>query len=177
MPRSPRGASAGHQAIASRAESLRDLSSDLSLASRVDLAFQALARIVRNPILGNGLGDWLHYRIIRMRDQLFYMDFSYMWVLWKLGIIGLVPILGLYLLFLKRVWFVYRRTGDSFQRCVAAGVLVSFVALLLIGFESGILIIYRFNLVWAALMGIFELWKQRIEHEATGPVLTERNPA
>jgi hypothetical protein len=78
---------------------------------------------------------------------------------------------------MKRVWFVYRRTRDHFQRCVAAGVLVSFVALLMIGFESGILVIYRFNLVWASLMGIFELWKQRIESEATSPVLTERNTA
>jgi O-antigen ligase len=172
-----RGASAGHEAIASRAETLRDLSSDLSLASRVDLAFQALARVARNPILGSGLGDWLHYRIIPMRDRIFFMDFSYMWVLWKLGIIGLAPLLGLYLLFMKRVWFVYRRTRDHFQRCVAAGVLVSFVALLMIGFESGILVIYRFNLVWASLMGIFELWKQRIESEATSPVLTERNTA
>lgn len=157
-----RGASAGHQAIAARAGALKHLSTDVSLASRVDLGFQAFSRFVRHPIFGTGLGDYLRYRIIPLPDSFFFMDSSYMWVLWKLGLIGIIPLFGLYAVFMKRVWYVYRHTEDRFQRCAAAGVFAAFVALLIIGFESGILIIYRFNLVWAILMGVFEHWAQQI---------------
>jgi hypothetical protein len=160
-----RGVGAGHQALAERAGSLKNLSADLSLASRVDLGFQAFARFARSPILGQGLGDYLHYRIMPIPDRIFSLDFSYMWVLWKLGIAGLVPLLGFYFLFLKRTWFVYRQTTDLFQRAAAAGVLVGFVALLMLGFESGILIVYRFNLVWAILMGSMESWTRQIKFD------------
>jgi cell division protein FtsW (lipid II flippase) len=154
------GARAGHRAIASRAETLRDLSSDLSLAARVDLAFQAASRVARNPILGSGLGDHLRYRIVPDVGNIFFMDFSYMWLLWKLGILGLVPLLGLYTILVRRAWFVYRHTDNRFRRATAAGVFVAFIVFLILGIESGVLTIYRFNLVWAFLMGLFENWAQ-----------------
>jgi O-antigen ligase len=160
-----RGATAGHQAIAARVGTLRHLSGDMSLAFRGDLGFQAFSRFVKHPILGTGLGDHLRYRLVPQPDYFFFMDFSYMWVLWKLGIIGLIPLLGLYFMFLKRTWFVYRHTADRFQRASASGILVAFIALLMVGFESGILIIYRFNLVWAILMGIMESWTRQIKFD------------
>lgn len=156
------GVGAGHQAIADRAGSLRHLSTDLSLACRIDLGFQAYSRFARHPFFGTGLGDFLRYRILQTGEHMYFTDFSYMWVLWKLGVIGLVPLLGLYFVFLGRTWSVYRQTSDHFQRCVAAGTFAAFAALLVIGFESGILVIYRFNLVWAILMGVFEHWAQQI---------------
>ena len=158
-----KGMSMGHATIAARAGTLGKLGTDLSLAVRVDMGFQALKRGLTAPIWGSGLGDYLRPNIVYLRLDAYFLDFTYVWVFWKLGLLGLVAVVGLYAVFMNRVWFVYRRTTDLFQRRVAAGVFVSFVALLIIGFESGILTNFRFNLVWATLMGIFELWKQRIE--------------
>jgi hypothetical protein len=165
-----RGAESGHRAIAVRAESLKNLSSDLSLAERIDLAFQAYSRVSRQPLLGTGLGDHLRYRIIQVNEPLYFMDFSYMWVLWKMGIMGLIPLLGLYFVFLKRTWFVYRHTTDQFQRAAASGIFVAFIGLMITGFESGILIIYRFNLVWAVLMGLMECWARQVKPASSPPV-------
>lgn len=153
----------GHEAIAWRAGTMRNLVQDPSLALRVDVGFQALGRFGSSPVWGTGLADHVRYRVLPIPGGIYLMDLSYVWVLWRLGVLGMISFLGLYFIFMKRVWFVYRHTGDDFQRWTAAGVFVSFVALLLIGLESGILVIYRFNLVWAALMGIFELWTQRIQ--------------
>jgi len=158
-----KGASAGHQAIAARAGTLKELSVDLSLAVRIESGFQALKRALSAPLFGCGLGDHFRPNLVYLKSESYLLDFSYMQVFWKLGVLGLAPLIALYAVFMKRVWFVYRRTDDLFQRRVAIGVFVSFVALLMIGFESGILINFRFNLVWAVLMGVFELWKQRIE--------------
>jgi hypothetical protein len=44
----------------------------------------------------------------------------------------------------------------------AVSTFVAFVALLIIGVESGILANYRFNLLWAVLMGIFDRWARKI---------------
>lgn len=103
------GAHVGHEAIAERAGSMKELSRDLSLAQRVDLGFQAYEKALTSPIWGRGLGDHLRFRIVRWGGNLYVMDFSYMWVFWKLGVIGLTPLVILYLVFMNRVWFVYRR--------------------------------------------------------------------
>lgn len=169
-----KGMSAGHATIAARAGTLGKLGTDLSLAVRVDMGFQALKRGLAAPLWGCGLGDYFRPNIVYLRLDAYFLDFTYVWVFWKLGLLGLVATVGLYAVFMNRVWFVYRRTDDLFQRRVAAGVFVSFVALLAIGFESGVLTNFRFNLVWAALMGVFELWKQRIER--TQPAATRAEP-
>ncbi len=158
-----RGFGAGHQAIAARAGTLKQLGADVSLAVRVESGFQALKRALTAPLLGCGLGDHFRPNLVYLTSVSYFLDFSYLQVFWKLGVLGLASLIALYAVFMNRIWFVYRRTDDLFQRQVAAGVLVSFVSLLIIGFESGILTNFRFNLVWAVLMGVFELWKQRIE--------------
>jgi O-antigen ligase len=154
------------KALAGRAESLRSLSEDVSLLARVDFGLQAVSRWSRNPILGEGLGTFLHYRIADPRPGFPVMDNSYLNTVWKLGLLGLLPFLALYALFLKRIWFVYRHARDEFQMLCAAGTFVAFVMLIILGVESGVLVVYRFNLLWAALMGIFERWAYQIRQSA-----------
>lgn len=156
-----RGGVAG--SLATRAQTFGSLATDLSLLSRYDLGLQALDRFRHNPIFGTGIGDVVRYRIVYSSTPSMLLDSSYLTVVWKLGLIGIVIFLAIYFIFLWRVWFVYRNAQTDFQRATSVAVFVAFVALLMIGIESGILCIYRFNLVWAVLMGIFEKWAAQIE--------------
>lgn len=145
--------------LSARAETLRSLGQDLSILARIDLAQQTLRQWRQHPILGTGLGGAVRYRIFTGDlNRFHHLDSSYLTVLWKLGLVGLAVFVALYVIFLQRTWYVYRHTTDTFQLLVAAGTFAAFVSLVIIGIESGILAIYRFNLVWASLMGIFERW-------------------
>jgi O-antigen ligase len=157
----------GAVTVGERAETFRNLSEDLSLIARYDLGLQVVERWSRQPILGTGLGDHVHYRLFNTETPLYILDSSYLTVLWKLGLVGLILLVGLYAVFLKRVWFVYRHAQSDFQVLCAAGTFVAFAALVMIGIESSILIGYRFNLVWAILMGVFEHWARQIKRGRT----------
>jgi O-antigen ligase len=160
--------------LAGRAESIRNLSGDYSLMARYDLGLQAMQRWIRNPLLGTGLGDFVRYRIFPLRIPFPYLDSSYLQVLWKLGLLGLLPFLILYLLFLKRVWFVYRHATSEFQMLCAVSTFVAFVALAMIGIESGILANSRYNLLYAVMMGIFDRWAREIRRSKQPAVSSEQ---
>lgn len=153
---------ATQEAFAGRAETFKNLDQDLSLLARYELALQAYAKWRSSPVIGTGLGDWVRYRLLFHAAPDYLLDFSYLTVLWKTGLVGLVPFLILYGLFMQRLWYVYRHATDEFQMLCAAATFTAFVALLMIGIESGILIGYRFNLLWALLMGVFERWYRQL---------------
>lgn len=147
-----------------RARSLQNLTQDPSLILRYDLALQVLDRWRHHPLLGCGLGDFVRYRLLSDRIHRNLLDSTYITVLWKLGLVGLVIFCALYAVFLQRLYFVYRHAQNQFQIACAAGTFAAFIALIITGVESGVLCAYRFNLVWAILMGIFERWAREIKY-------------
>ena len=163
--------------VKSRFESLTRLKTDLSWLGRAELASYVLPRVKKHPIIGAGLGDEVFYKVVpliypgvSLNKYVFkpaviirWLDCTYLHLLWKTGVIGMFLLIGLYTVFMKRCWFVFKNAGNDFEKWSSTGIFVSFTALLTISFLSAILIGYRFNLTWAALMGIIELQAQRIE--------------
>jgi O-antigen ligase len=174
--------------LQSRIASLTRLRTDLSLLGRVELVSYVWPKIKKSSIVGTGLGDVVRYkfapsgaayfllgeggasyRFITVRGATIrWMDISYFQVLWKIGVIGLILFIGLYTVFIRRCWFVFKNTTSDFEKWASLGIFVSFITLLAIAFLSAILVGYRFNLTWAVLMGIVELWAQRIERDRKG---------
>lgn len=166
-----------------RVLSLSQLSTDSSFLGRVELSSYVWGKIKKHPLVGTGLGDIVWYKGINLIGLrvfaisgpffpillsepipiIYWLDNSYLTILWKLGIIGLILFIGLYTVFMKRCWFVFKNTENEFEKWASLGIFVSFASLLAIAFLSAILVGYRFNLTWAVLMGVVELWAQRIE--------------
>jgi hypothetical protein len=83
------------------------------------------------------MGDFMHYRGADVFGAFYLLDSSYLSVLWKPGLLGLLAFLLLWALFPKQIWFVYRHATDRFQVLCAAAMFVAFIGLVMIGIESG----------------------------------------
>jgi O-antigen ligase len=156
-PHAPRSETA--RLFSERAGSLSKLAEDPSLIARYDLALQVFDRWRHQPLFGTGLADRVGYRlswIFDTRTSITMLDSSYLTILWKLGLLGLIPFVALFLRFLNRTWYVYRHARDDFEMLFALGTFAAFVSFIPIGLESGILCTYRFNLLWIVLIGVFE---------------------
>ena len=128
---------------------------DTSWQIRWQEIIRVLPQIKENFLLGAGIGATTisrHRMILQIT-----VDNSYLYILWKMGIIGLVSFLSIYYMAIKRCGLVLRRTKVTDEKIFAASVLFNIVGLLLIGITNASIAHYRFILVWLALVGSIEL--------------------
>lgn len=114
---------------------------------------KALPLIKENLILGAGLGATTisrHRLILQIT-----LDNSYIYILWKMGILGLISFLSVYYLIIKRCVFVLKSTEINQERVFSIAVLINTVGLLIVGMTNVCIAHYRFIFVWlAAIAGI-----------------------
>ena len=147
---------------------------DISLLARAELGQYVLQRVSTAPFFGTGLGDFLRYQYFSTlgRYNVYWLDHTYLQILWKTGIIGSILFFGFLIVFFKRAWFVLKNSTTPLDKIISSSVFFSILALALSSLQCGILVGYRFNFVWAILMGIIvlkaqELKKQQVELEST----------
>lgn len=157
--------------LSERFATLKILEYDISLLARAELSRYVLERVHNAPIFGVGLADFLRYQYFPTlgRFNVYWLDNTYMQLIWKTGIIGILLFLIVLYYFLRRTWFVLRNANTPFDKIVGSSVFSSFVALAISGLQCGILVGYRFNFVWAALMAIVEIRAQEIEKSLNEP--------
>ncbi|MEO0116900.1 MAG: O-antigen ligase family protein [candidate division WOR-3 bacterium] len=155
--------------LGARFASLKILEYDVSLLARVELAHYVLERFRKSPLLGVGLADFVRYRYFSSpgRPNIYLLDNTYLQLLWKTGIFGLIPFLGMLIFFLRRAWFILQKGRSDFDKTLGSSFFFSIFALIITGLESAILVGYRFNLVWGILAGITELRAREIEKQIT----------
>ncbi len=146
--------------IVERMQTLSALWSDPSLFIRFDECAQAMSR-VKNIWIGNGLGDFIFQRIRGVRAN--FVDNSYFFFVWKMGLVGLLAYLGIVFVFLKRCLFVYRKSPDDELRYFAIVAFSSFVGLQFLAQATACVAVYEFNPVWAILIGTVEMNARRLE--------------
>jgi len=152
--------------VETRVESLSNLQIDYSLAMRTNSYLIILKKIKQHLWFGNGLGDTATYNFFGRYSTQNNVDSTYLTILWKMGIAGLVIFLILYFLLLKRIFFIYQKTQDIFLRIFSIGVISTFIAFLTLGTISPVLITYRFNFIFGVLFAITEIltknWKKEV---------------
>lgn len=149
------------ESVETRVESLTSLQGDHSLLMRANSYWTVVQKIKQRPWLGHGLGDRATYRFFGQYATQTNVDSTYLTILWKMGIIGLIPFLVLYLLLLKRAFLIYRREQDVLLKIFSIGILSAFTAFLILGTISPILITSRFNFLFAVLFAITEIVSRR----------------
>lgn len=145
-----------------RVESISNLQFDYSLAMRANSYLTVFEKIKKHPWFGNGLGDTATYLFFGQYSTQYNVDSTYLTILWKMGIVGLIPFLILYFLVLKRAFLIYSKEEDIFLKIFSIGILSAFGAFLILGFISPILVTSRFNFLFAVLFAITELFSRRV---------------
>ena len=149
------------ESVETRVESLTSLQGDHSLLMRANSYWTVYEKIKQRPWLGHGLGDTATYLFFGQYSTQTNVDSTYLTILWKMGIIGLIPFLVLYFLLLKRAFLIYRKEQDVFLKIFSIGILSAMTAFLILGTISPILITSRFNFLFAMLFAITEIVSRR----------------
>jgi O-antigen ligase len=142
------------------------LSVDSSTQMRVNESEYGLASIAEHPILGIGLGNI--YRPYNADDSFnmpenpllglrWFMHNAYMWVLVISGIIGFVPFIGLYLVFVARGLSRWRAIRDVKLRGVCLGFTMAMIGQMITNLVAPNFVQSWSLAVFATMMGVNEV--------------------
>ncbi len=150
--------------LGERFASFKFLESDLSLMARAELSNYVVEKVRFSPLFGVGLADFLRYQYFPTLGHfnVYWLDNTYMQLIWKIGIIGTAVFLGFLYYILKRAWYVLKNSTKTFDKIIGSSIFFSFITLAISGLQCGILVGYRFNFIWAVLAGITEIKAQEI---------------
>ncbi|MGB9721759.1 MAG: hypothetical protein ACPL28_09810 [bacterium] len=134
---------------------LRNLVYDESARVRINELKDTVDEIKEEIILGKGLGD---VRITRWRHtRQLTVDNSYVFLFWKMGIIGLCSFLLIYYILFKRLIALLKIPLNYDEKVIVVSTLWNFVGMLIIGLSNASVAHYRFISVWAIMMALIEL--------------------
>ncbi len=89
-----------NQSVKSRAESISNPLEDSSFLMRVELGYYAVEDFLNHPVFGDGLASFVKYKILVFNKlPVYYIDSSWLYMLWKGGIIGFALFTWLFLRF------------------------------------------------------------------------------
>lgn len=145
--------------VLERFGTLTTLSTDASLKIRFAEITRALSQwddSVVTVFFGSGMGA--SYEAIDIERSFSYsVDNSYMWIMWKMGIIGLAFFLGIIVNFYYKGIRIFNGTKVMKHRRVAAVLMSGMGGLLLIGMTNACLSNYRFIIIWALMLSAIEM--------------------
>lgn len=151
------------KSVGERAKTIASISGDHSLLMRANSYLTIVRKIMEHPWLGNGLGDTATYKFFNIHSTQNNVDSTYLTILWKVGIMGLVPFMISYILLLKWAFEIYRKEHDVFSEFFSIGMLSAITAFLFLGAISPVLVTSRFNFLFAVLFAITEIVARQIE--------------
>jgi O-antigen ligase len=121
----------------------------------------ALRDVIGQIIFGQGLGA-----TIISPDRRFVLitpDNAYVYILWKMGVVGLISFLVMQFLFIKRCIFVLRRALVESDKIIALTGLLNIIGLLIVGFANACISQYEYLVIWTAIMGAVETTARKYE--------------
>lgn len=140
-----------------RVESIQNPTEDHSFLMRVELGWYAIEKFIRHPIFGWGLGDYLRFKYLgdpRLKN--IYLDNSWLYFLWKGGIIGFLLFALVFYKSIKLGIIIVRETDSARTRALTIGITGGLIGLAALGFLSPLLIKYRTNVLLAFIWAYFE---------------------
>lgn len=148
--------------VEDRAKGFTNPTEDHSLLMRVELGFYIVQKIIAKPFTGHGFGDFVQYKFLgKRKGRIIYPDNSYLYLIWKIGLIG----------FLIYVWMIYRIfkqginilrfTENSLHKIIILGTLAGFCGILVYSLTTPSLIAYnKLNLLYVILFTGVELFNK-----------------
>ena len=128
--------------------------SDPSMQLRISDTGRVLAQWQDNLgslLIGSGLGAQFE-SIDPMRTSPYFIDHSWVYLLWKTGIIGVGLFILIFLKTLTRGIKAVRHGLTHEKRMLAAALLSGLCGLIVVSFTNGCLVFYRFIPIWSLMM-------------------------
>lgn len=149
--------------VETRAQSVTNPLEDTSFLMRIEFAYYAFQRFLESPIIGKGLGDYLQYKIFNISDTAnYYIDNSWLYFLWKGGLIGFLLFGWLYLRFFRSSYFVFTNTTNHITKYLSLGLFAGILGLSFLAVLSPILIKYKTNVLFALIFAYIEFERTNI---------------
>lgn len=148
-----------------RTEKMQQGEMDSSLAIRIYTFIKVLDITKNDAIWGRGLGDAAHFPLLTSKIKNL-VDNSYIALFWKMGIIGLVLFLYLFIKVLWKLYYVIKTTKDILIQSISIVVFSVIVGQLVNSLACVVLTQYHYNFIWAMFIAITELfykWTDRKE--------------
>ena len=145
-----------------RIETLKEFNLDLSFNLRLLEIARGIEQWKNHIFMGSGLGA-TYERImgVRVNDGI---DNTYIFILWKMGIIGILSFLLIYVIFtwqgLKSYWSINNKS----ERVYIVGLFCGIIGIMIVALSNMSIIKYRFNIVWAIVIAlIHNIYFRRIQ--------------
>ncbi|MCC6396694.1 MAG: O-antigen ligase family protein [Bacteroidetes bacterium] len=130
------------EALWNRLVSSGSAMTDISVTNRLAETRTVMALVVDSPLVGHGMGYWFsHFNIItRTTQELMYVHNAYVYLLLKVGILGLALFGGYYLLVLRDGIRISRAgAGDPLDLAMVRATVAILISYLFVATNSGIL--------------------------------------
>jgi hypothetical protein len=152
----------------SRMISMKSLSMDVSTQIRVSdihRVVDAWDRSLWTRLVGTGLGA-SYESVDFARSYPYLIDNSYLFVLWKMGILGFLVLCGLLLSVLRKGMFLFFQTNEEEVRILIVGLVSGLMGLMVVALTNACLVQYRFIVVWALLFASIEsLYRSYVDRQ------------
>jgi O-antigen ligase len=124
---------------------------------RVEYSY-ALPQVLRNPIIGIGLSNHYRPRVFSLRHDTLtnYIHNAYLYIMLHMGLLGLIPFLWFYMLFVIRGFRNWRKVEDPFLRASSLGITLSGLGLAIVSILEPKFMELFSIVVIAVIMGINE---------------------
>jgi len=140
--------------VAERVETLQDVGSDESWRIRFGEISIALTKWKEHVFIGSGLGSTYPNIFVGRKNT--GVDNSYAFILWKLGIWGLLSFLTIFITFFIQGVKIFWASTQDFEKLVISAIVAGMSGLMLIAVTNMSIIQYRFNMIWAISIAIIQ---------------------
>lgn len=142
--------------ISERTDNIQDVENVSSIVIRLISYLKVYDAVKQDLILGKGLGHTIKIRLLSAQPKNL-VDNSYVSLIWKMGIIGLIIFMLLIIIMLKQFFFILKNNKDPLMvntsiiiTCVFGGQLINSLACVAITQ-------YNYNYIWATLIAMLEI--------------------
>ena len=117
----------------------------------------AFPQIAKNAVFGIGLSNDYRPKFYEVGDDpTYYIHNGYLWILLKTGLIGLLPLLWFFLVFIIRGYKNWRKIEDNYFRSLLIGFTLSGTGVVLITFVIPMFMQWFSIIVLSTIVGISE---------------------
>ncbi|MDH4210543.1 MAG: O-antigen ligase family protein [candidate division WOR-3 bacterium] len=145
--------------VSIRASSLLSFTQDISLNQRLVHSQLVWKQILQSPLIGNGLGKQFSHSYFGTTLSFFWIDNSYLVLLWKLGIVGTLTFLGIVVKSLIESIKIFKKTTKNDTKIYSGAMIAFLISWLLLATISPLMIKYFLNIFWITLIAMIDCVK------------------
>jgi hypothetical protein len=145
-----------------RFKSLSNPTADLSFIMRIEISYYAARKFIESPLIGEGLGGKLRFKILG-NEQVLFIDNSWLYFLWKGGIVLFILIIWIFTKTFKNFLYLLKNSRDNYTIAVTISSIASLISYIIYGLFSANLIAYKMTFFYGIIFAFSEFEKRKLE--------------